>query len=66
MTSEQQARELINTYLIILKEEDTNELNCPVIAKRCALIAVSKILDLFKDDYRHSFWEEVQEEINEL
>ena len=66
MTSEQQARELINTYLIILKEEDTNELNCPVIAKRCALIAVSKILNLFKDDYRHSFWEEVQEEINEL
>jgi len=66
MTSEQQARELINTYLIVLKEEDTNELNCPVIAKRCALIAVSKILDLFKDDYRHSFWEEVQEEINEL
>lgn len=66
MTSEQQARELINTYLIVLKEEDTNELHCPVIAKRCALIAVSKILDLFKDDYRHSFWEEVQEEINEL
>jgi len=66
MTSKEQADELVNAYRIVLMEEDIDELHCSVIAKRCALLAVDKILDLFDEDYRYNFWEEVEWELDEL
>jgi len=45
----QKAEELVNSYRIILMNEDTecgNEILCSSIAKQCALIAVDEILNI--------------------
>jgi hypothetical protein len=68
MTPKEKSEELINSYRIILMNEDTecgNEILCTSIAKQCALIAVDEILEecrLAKDWY----WEEVKQEIEKL
>ena len=49
MEPKEKAEELINSYRIILMNEDTecgNEIICTSISKQCALIAVDEILDL--------------------
>ncbi len=48
MTPKEKAKELIDSYRIILMNEDTecgNEILCTSIAKQCALIAVDEILE---------------------
>jgi hypothetical protein len=47
MTSKEKAQELVDSYRIILMNEDTecgNEILCTLIAKQCALIAVDEII----------------------
>jgi hypothetical protein len=49
MTTKLKAEELVNSYRIILMNEDTecgNEILCTSIAKQCALIAVDEILNI--------------------
>ncbi len=49
MTPKEKAINLVDSYRIILINEDTecgNEILCSVIAKKCALIAVDEILNL--------------------
>ena len=48
MSAKEKAIKLVNSYRIILMNEDTecgNEILCTVIAKQCALIAVDEILE---------------------
>jgi hypothetical protein len=71
MSAKEKARELVDSYRIILMNEDTecgNEILCTVIAKQCALIAVDEIiylLDRYIDPVR-SYWEDVKREIKKL
>ncbi len=82
MTPKEKAEQLINSYRIILMNEDTecgNEIICTSISKQCALIAVDEIiknnLEYLRDVGLHndvalnidlSFWEEVKKEIELL
>jgi hypothetical protein len=82
MTPKEKAEQLINSYRIILMNEDTecgNEILCTSISKQCALIAVDEIiknnLEYLRDVGLHndvalnidlSFWEEVKKEIELL
>ena len=68
MNIEDKARELVDSYRIILMNEDTdcgNEILCTTIAKDCAMIAVNEILKITfygtvqEDDY----WKAVRTEI---
>jgi len=48
MTVKEKAISLVDSYRIILMNEDTecgNEILCSVIAKKCALIAVNEIIE---------------------
>jgi hypothetical protein len=48
MSAKEKARELVDTYRIMLMNSDTEcgeEILCTVIAKSCALIAVDEMLD---------------------
>ena len=68
MTPKLKAEELINSYRIILMNEDTecgNEILCTSIAKQCALIAVNEIL-LNCYEVMKPFWEEVKKEIKNI
>lgn len=50
MTAKEKARELVDTYRIMLMNSDTDcgqEILCTVIAKKAALIAVKEILKQF-------------------
>jgi hypothetical protein len=52
MTTKQKAEDLVNSYRIILMNEDTecgNEILCTSIAKQCAIIAVKEILEGLKE-----------------
>jgi|688.fasta_scaffold1266929_2 hypothetical protein len=82
MTPKEKAIELINSYRIILMNEDTecgNEILCTSIAKQCALIAVDEIIknnleylrgiELHNDvalNIDLSYWQEVKQEIELL
>jgi len=80
MTPKEKAIDLINSYRIILMNEDTecgNEILCTLIAKRCALIAVDEILNSNPsyDDYggdgwkiidNTEYWQEVKQKIEKL
>ena len=74
MTPKNKAEELINSYRIILMNEDTecgNEILCTSIAKQCALIAVDEILRSHHNLYgvnnkQVKFYSEVQQEIEKL
>jgi hypothetical protein len=75
MSAKDKARELVDTYRIMLMNSDTEcgeEILCTVIAKQCALIAVDKILKQCWD-YRdidlqasYDYWQEVKQEIQLL
>jgi hypothetical protein len=74
MTPKAKAEELINSYRIILMNEDTeygNEILCTSIAKECALIAVDEILIIMNEEYfigalKIDYWQEVKKEIELL
>jgi hypothetical protein len=67
MTPKDKAISLVDSYRIILMNEDTEcgeEILCTVIAKQCALIAVDEII---KEVVLSSmYWQEVKQEIQEL
>jgi hypothetical protein len=71
MSAKDKAKELVDTYRIMLMNSDTEcgeEILCTVIAKYCALIAVDEIiyvLDRYIDPVR-SYWEQVKQEIQLL
>ena len=71
MSAKDKARELVDTYRIMLMNSDTEcgeEILCTVIAKQCASIAVDEIiyvLDRYIDPVR-SYWEQVKKEIQLL
>ena len=71
MSAKDKARELVDTYRIMLMNSDTEcgeEILCTVIAKQCALIAVDEmiyVLDRYIDPVR-SYWEQVKQEIQLL
>jgi len=67
MKAKEKAESLVDTYRIVLMNEDTecgNEIICTVIAKRCALIAVDEIIHEVYDDLE--WWKEVKHEIEKL
>ena len=79
MNSKQKAEELVNSYRIILMNEDTecgNEILCTSIAKQCAIIAANEILNnnnlvftYSQNDYllqENDYWLQVKEEIEKL
>jgi hypothetical protein len=77
MTTKLKAEELVNSYRIILMNEDTecgNEILCTSIAKQCALIVVDEILniehpqiiiytEIIKNSIRDYFQDEYWEEV---
>ena len=71
MSAKDKARELVDTYRIMLMNSDTEcgeEILCTVIAKKAALIAVDEIiyvLDRYIDPVR-SYWEQVKQQIELL
>jgi hypothetical protein len=72
MTPKDKAEKLVDTYRIILMDEDTdcgNEVLCTLIAKKCALIAVDEVIQQCWD-YRdidleasYDYWQQVKQEI---
>jgi hypothetical protein len=72
MTPKKKALSLVDTYRIVLMNEDTQcgeEILCTEIAKRCALIAVNEIRRLMNrlQNYEEAiYWNEVKNEIEKL
>jgi hypothetical protein len=74
MTPKNKAEELINSYRIILMNEDTecgNEILCTSIAKQSVLIAVDEILIIQEywggiNNTNYQYWQEVKQEIEKL
>jgi hypothetical protein len=65
MTPKEKAEELVNTYRIVLMNEDTDcgqETLCTLIAKKNALIAVDEILKC----HIWKYWLEVKKEIDKF
>ena len=69
MIAHEKALELISEFRMILMEEDTecgNEILCTLIAKKCALLSVQKIIDNL-DSFRETYyWGFVKKEIEEF
>ena len=82
MTPKNKAQELVNSYRIILMNEDTecgNEILCTSIAKQCALIAVDQVIEILDvvcesksydpfeaPMYDLKEWKQIKEEIEKL
>jgi hypothetical protein len=71
MSAKDKAKELVDSYRVILMNSDTEcgeEILCTVIAKYSAMIAVDEIiylLDQYIDPIR-TYWEQVKKEIQLL
>lgn len=72
MTSKEKAQELFDKYYIICQEY-TEEIQCSIQAKQCALIAVDEIIRELTEEispsvhgFRHQYWIEVEHELNNL
>ena len=66
---EEKAKELFNQYYILILNtggELSNEIIISILAKQCSLIAVKQILDNDLNNEVYYYWEEVEEEINNL
>jgi hypothetical protein len=63
MTPKEKAIELVDKYYIIC-QEFTEEIQCSIQAKQCALIAVHEIISLV--GRYNNCWYEVKEEIYKL
>ena len=79
MTPKKEAENLINEYRMILMNENTdcgNEILCTLIAKKCALVTVGKIDNIYqkltpKDDpycflLELEYCQEVKNQINKV
>ena len=71
MTPKEKAEDLVNSFRMILMNEDTdcgNEILCTSIAKKNALIAVDEIINLAIDvnELDYWFWQGVKQEIEKL
>ena len=66
MTPKEKAKELFDKYYIVC-QEFTEEIQCSIQAKQCALIAVNEIINVttglkgWIDGFQ--YWEEVKKEI---
>jgi hypothetical protein len=71
MRSQEKAKELFDKYYIIC-QEFTEEIQCSIQAKQCALIAVDEMLDLRNGLYMnegsivHQYLMDVKQEIEKL
>ena len=75
MTPKEKAKELFDKYYLVC-QEFTEEIQCSIQAKQCALIAVDEILDnfglvcngqTFYTEYRaFDYYSEVKQEIKQL
>jgi hypothetical protein len=72
MTPKEKAEEIVNSYRIILMNEDTecgNEILCTSIAKQSALIAVDELIyetQFEVPNIRQKYWINVKQEIENL
>jgi len=69
MTPREKAKELIDKYYIIC-QEFTEEIQCSIQAKQCALIALEEIM-IYLDAIMlpnpfKQYWDKVKHEINQL
>ena len=68
----EKAKQLFNQYHNLIQDtggELGHEILVSILAKNCALIAVDEILrikSVNKDDISSNYWEEVEQEINNL
>jgi hypothetical protein len=68
----EKAKELFNHYHNLIQEiggDLGHEILVSILAKNCALIAVDEILrirSVNKDDILSNYWEEVEQQINNL
>jgi hypothetical protein len=68
MTATEKAIELFGKHYIVCQEY-TEEIQCSIQAKQCALIAVDEILKndtIFLYVHHLDFWKEVKQEIEKL
>lgn len=75
MTPKEKAQNLVDEFRFIIQDEDTecgNEILCTLIAKKCAKLAVEKILlanpTWFVDQRQstHKYWENVLKQIEKI
>ena len=73
MKAKDKANELVDSYRMMLMNEDTEcgqEILCTIIAKKSALIAVDKIMkamdDVMLPNPFKQYWEQVKLEIQKL
>ncbi len=75
MTAKEKAEELVNKHRMILMNSDTDlgeEIQCSIISKQFALIAVNEILnsvlekDSFYDSETWEYYNEVKQRIEKL
>ncbi len=73
MKAKDKANELVNTYRMMLMNEDTEcgqEILCTIIAKKSALIAVDEIMkamdDVMLPNPFNQYWEQIKQEIEKL
>ena len=65
----EKAKELFDQYYMLIfniGEDLANEIIISILAKQCSLIAVKQILDNDLNSEVYFYWEEVEEEINNL
>jgi hypothetical protein len=68
-TPKEKAKELYDQYHNLIQEiggDIGHEILVSILAKHCALIAVEQILDNDLNNEVYYYWEEVEEEINNL
>jgi hypothetical protein len=68
-TPKEKAKELFGYYHNLIQEiggDLGHEILVSILAKNCALIAVKQILDNDLNSEVYFYWEEVEEEINNL
>ena len=63
MTPKEKAQELFDTYYLIC-QEFTEEIQCSIQAKQCALVAVHEMIRMV--GRYTNYWVEVKEEIYKL
>jgi len=69
MKAKDKANELVDTYRMMLMNEDTDfgqEILCTIIAKKSALIAVHTVLSMASHSATKQYWEQVKLEIQKL
>ena len=71
MTPKEKAQELFDKYYIVC-QEFTEEIQCSIQAKQCALIAVDEMIKQQQVQFENmiwscvEYWKEVKQEINNL